>query len=189
VTFTGAKWVCRYVTVWLRSNEINQNSTLQTIIRHTLHPLSMTDQISVRETKEKYSSWQNKTDCRDTTTEVWAIINCLYFGHNVNRYSRIYSAVVPIHWNNWCVRSTTLQWFQFTGITALLEAQIWNDSYSQESLVCYKQYSRMVPIHTNHSVRSTTMEWVLFTGITVVRNKTLEWFLFTGITALLEAKL
>ena len=40
-----------------------------------------------RETKKKYTNWQHKTVCRDTTTEVWAIINCdtVCLGHGVNK--------------------------------------------------------------------------------------------------------
>ena len=103
--------------------------------------------------------------------------------------------MVPTHTNNWCVRSTNMEWFLYTLITDVSAVQIWNGSYTLQSLMCQKHKYGMVPIHTNHwCVRSTTMEWFLYTSISDVSeaqvwngsytHKSLmctimEWFLYT----------
>ena len=161
-----------------------------------------------RNTQKKKNNWQNKTDCRDTTTEVLGIINydSLCFGHRVNKNLRINSAVVHIHCNNWYVRSTTLKWFPFTGITgvtgkslewflftpitALLEVKLYSGSYSHQTLMCQKHNSRMVPIHRNHwCYRKNSRVVPIHTNHCSVRGKTLEWFLFTSNTDVPEAQL
>jgi len=69
--------------------------------------------------------------------------------------------MVSIHKNHFCFRSTTKEWVLFTGITAVRnktlewflytlitdvsEAQVWNGSYTHQSLMC------------------TTMQWFLYT--------------------------
>jgi len=88
-----------------------------------------------------------------------------------------------------------MEWFLYTLITDVSAVQIWNGSYTLQSLMCQKHKYGMVPIHTNHwCVRSTTMEWFLYTSISDVSeaqvwngsytHKSLmctimEWFLYT----------
>ena len=89
----------------MKSIKIQHYKQLFDVLLYT-HAVRQIKSVS-EEQKKKYTNRQNKTDCRDTKAEVWAIINyTLSFEQTVNKN-----------------QGSTRQWFLFTAITDVLESQ------------------------------------------------------------------